>query len=646
MAMNLDAVLKIAAKVEGGSALEKLGMSLAGIGDKAGKAISPLGQMNGALRGIADVAATIGLAAVGRDLLNAGIEAQAADVRINALAKSFGEVQGVADVAARAAEQFALGNVEAKNAVTNLYGRLRPMGVSLKDVETVFFGVNKAAKQVGLSTYDTSEVLLQLSQALGSGKLQGDELRSIMERMPAVGQAVAKVMGVSASEIKKLGSEGKITTEVMIRAAAELNKIQPPPPTPMQEFEKAIKDLRTEIGENLLPILTPFVQGLTSLVKAFAALPEPVQTAAILLGALAIVARPIASVITGIGQALILIGPVLTQAGVLFAGFQTVVIVAFKGILTWIGGTFIPGLLAFFSGPVGWTVLAIAAVVAMAIAFREPIANFLKWLAERVADGIDAVVKFINKEFVQPWVDLWNNVLKEPVGQFWTWLTSQAQSAWDGLVKIWGTVSAWWNEYVTAPISKLWNGLIDGIKSTMKGVQDFVVGVWKSIVASVRNAFNGLMKGLQNMLNAAIGIVNRLIAAFNKITRGVAPIPMIEQLKLPQFAMGGVVNRATLAVVGEGGQREYIIPESKMGSASARYLAGARGDAVLGAGGAAGGGGSRGGTPQIRITTGPVLQQDGTRYVTVADLEAALRQASKQMYSQLKSPAGRAALGA
>ena len=80
------------------------------------------------------------------------------------------------------------------------------MGVSLKEIETVFFGVNKAAKMVGLSSADTEGVMLQLSQALGSGKLQGDELRSIMERMPAVGQAVAKVMGVAASEIKQLGS--------------------------------------------------------------------------------------------------------------------------------------------------------------------------------------------------------------------------------------------------------------------------------------------------------------------------------------------------------------------------------------------------------------------------------------------------------
>ena len=204
--MNLDAVLRIAAKVTCTDAVLGLGRGLAGVGKEADKTVKPLQGMGSAIRGIASIAGAVGLGFIARDLVQAGAEAQAAETRINALAKSYGETSAVAAVAAKAASQFALGNVDAKNAVTDLYGRLRPMGVSLKEIETVFFGVNKAAKMVGLSSADTEGVMLQLSQALGSGKLQGDELRSIMERMPAVGQAVAKVMGVAASEIKQLGS--------------------------------------------------------------------------------------------------------------------------------------------------------------------------------------------------------------------------------------------------------------------------------------------------------------------------------------------------------------------------------------------------------------------------------------------------------
>jgi tape measure domain-containing protein len=656
MAMNMDAVLRIVAKVDGGNALQKLGADLAGIGSKAGATVSPLGHMRGAMRGVADVAATIGLAAVGRDLLQAGIEAQAASVRINALAKSYGEVQAVTSVAARAAEQFALGNVEAQNAVTDLYGRLRPMGVSLKDIETVFFGVNKAAKQVGLSTYDTSEVLLQLSQALGSGKLQGDELRSIMERMPAVGQAVAKVMGVSASEIKKLGSEGKITTEVMIRAAAELNKIVPPPPTSMQQFDKALKDLRTELGENLLPILTPFVQGLTSLVRAFAGLPEPIQTAAIALVAFAVAAGPIASVVTGIGQAMMLLGSLsigATIAGWLGAVAPTVagITAGLGGLLAWIGGTFIPALLAFFSGPVGWTVLAIAAVVAMAIAFREPLMNFLAWLWEwgepirqfwiGLWDGLVAFVGFslstitkVLTTYVSVLTKLWSGMFS---------IMEKAAEVWQGAIEaVWTVVGEAFNTYLVEPIRTAWTAVTDWLEETIQSVVTMAEGAWTAMADSLRNVFRGVLQYIADQINTVAGLINQLIAGYNSIPVA-ADIPLIPMITVPAFAEGGFVNRPTVGLVGEAG-REYIIPESKMAAASSRFLAGQRGASVIPSGSSGGANSAR--SPQVNITTGPVMQQqDGTRWVSIDDLERSAQQTAEQVLAMLRTPEARIALG-
>jgi tape measure domain-containing protein len=635
MALNMDAVLRIVAKVDGTNALQRLGAELSGVGQKAGATLSPFGQMKGALRGVADIAATIGVAAIGRDLLNAGIEAQAASVRINALAKSYGEVDAVTDVAARAAQQFALGNVEAQNAVTDLYGRLRPMGVSLKDIETVFFGVNKAAKQVGLSTYDTSEVLLQLSQALGSGKLQGDELRSIMERMPAVGQAVAKVMGVSASEIKKLGSEGKITTEVMIRAAAELNKIAPPPPTPMQEFEKALKDLRSELGENLLPILTPFVKGLTELVKVFAGLPEPIQTTAIALGALAIAAGPIASVITGIGNAFILLGSL--QIGATIAGWLGAVgpaVVAVKaalgGLLAWVGSTLVPGLLAFFSGPIGWTVLAVAAVVAMAIAFREPLMKFVAWLW----NWGEPIRKF--------WIGLWNGLVDfvgyslSTVGSV---ITSISSTWFSGVSAVWQGIGQSFNTYVADPISRAWMAVMDLLPRVMSSASEAVKQIWTGVADGVKGVINGLLGYMASRINSIAGMINRLIAGFNSLPG--PDLAFVPTFSVPAFAQGGMVSRPTLAMVGEGGEREYIVPESKMAAASSRFLAGARGSAVLPA---SGGGGAAAG-PQINITTGPVMQQaDGSRWVSMDDFEQGLQQVADQIVGTLRTPQARIAL--
>ena len=95
-------------------------------------------------------------------------------------------------------------------------------------------------------------------------------------------------------------------------------------------------------------------------------------------------------------------------------------------------------------------------------------------------------------------------------------------------------------------------------------------------------------------------------------------------------------------MVGEGGEPEYIIPASKMAAASANYLNGARGGAVIPAFAQ---GGFVGGNAQINVTTGPVMQQGGQQYVTMADLERAMRKTADGVYASLRTPAGRYAVG-
>lgn len=107
------------------------------------------------------------------------------------------------------------------------------------------------------------------------------------------------------------------------------------------------------------------------------------------------------------------------------------------------------------------------------------------------------------------------------------------------------------------------------------------------------------------------------------------------------FAAGGYVQRPTVALVGEGAEPEYVVPASKMARASTAYLAGARGSAVLSSTSATSGAAR----PQINITTGPVLQFDGQRYVKIEDLERAMRTTADAVLSRVRTPAGRRLLG-
>jgi SLT domain-containing protein len=135
-------------------------------------------------------------------------------------------------------------------------------------------------------------------------------------------------------------------------------------------------------------------------------------------------------------------------------------------------------------------------------------------------------------------------------------------------------------------------------------------------------------------------MINRLIAGFNSLPG--PDLPFVPTFTVPAFAQGGLVSRPTLAMVGEGGEREYIVPESKMATASSRFLAGSRGADVIPS---SSGGGSSSRAPVINITTGPVLEFDGQRYVRMEDLEKAMRVTADGVIGRLRTPAARIALG-
>jgi lambda family phage tail tape measure protein len=202
--------------------------SAAGVVAMGGGPMSALGAIGGSLAssgGAAGLAAAGGIsAAVGIGVLasRVGVDAETAEVRLRALTEQFGEYNQAQAAAARIADTLRISQIEAADGFSKLYGALRPTGITLKEIEDAFVGFTAAARASGATADESRFALVQLKQALGSGILQGDELRSIREQAPAVGQAIAKEMGVTIGELKKLGEQGKITTDVVIRALAKL----------------------------------------------------------------------------------------------------------------------------------------------------------------------------------------------------------------------------------------------------------------------------------------------------------------------------------------------------------------------------------------------------------------------------------------
>ena len=103
-----------------------------------------------------------------------------------------------------------------------------------------------------------------------------------------------------------------------------------------------------------------------------------------------------------------------------------------------------------------------------------------------------------------------------------------------------------------------------------------------------------------------------------------------------KFAEGGYVSGPTRALVGEGGQGEYVIPENKMRESMARYSRGARGSSVIPKTGASGTSGEGGGTAvaapiDVRYTVERINSVD---YVTADQFQRGMQQAAAQGATQ------------
>ena len=199
----------------------------------------------------------------------------------------------------------------------------------------------------------------------------------------------------------------------------------------------------------------------------------------------------------------------------------------------------------------------------------------------------------------------------------------------------WKSFTTYFSANVTTPIAKLWDATVKALPTAMQSAASLIQGIWSTVLGQVKGLFSGFLTGILNNVNYAIDAINSTIANFNKLPTPPFPdVGYLQRLSIPGFAEGGIVDRPTLAMVGEGGEREFIIPESKMAATSANYLTGGGGRGDFG-----------GGTAQISITTGPVVQMDGEQYVTLSDLERAMQMTADGVYKSLRTAAGRYAVG-
>ena len=219
----------------------------------------------------------VGVTALGRQAILTSANFEKLNVRLGLLTKASGTFAKSQEIAAEAQKLFGLSATEALEGITNITARLQPLGVGVEDIRTTFIGFNTAAKLAGASAMESSNAFRQLAQALGSGRLQGDEFRSIAEQVPTILAPIAAELGVTIGELKKFASEGKLTSDVVIRAlkkveldgADSLKALLENDPTQVfKNLGNEAENLSRAFGDQLAPAVLPVIRALTKVTEA------------------------------------------------------------------------------------------------------------------------------------------------------------------------------------------------------------------------------------------------------------------------------------------------------------------------------------------------------------------------------------------
>ena len=243
------------------------------------------------------------------------------------------------------------------------------------------------------------------------------------------------------------------------------------------------------------------------------------------------------------------------------------------------------------ASPITWIVtgiVALIAAIALCIIYWDEIKNaagaaldFIKEIWGNIADWVnEKIVQPVKKFFtdlwdgivsgfntvIGPWIEIikraatmvYDTVIK-PITDFfkgmWDKLSTGAKNAWEGIKKPFSSAASWFKNI----FQKAWEGVRDVFSVGGKifdGIKSGIENVFKTIV-------NKLIGGINKVIAVPFKAINKVLLKIKNIDiLGVKPFTWINTFdipELPKLARGGIVDSATIAMIGEQG-KEAIVP--------------------------------------------------------------------------------------
>lgn len=574
MALNMDAAVRVKASVDGLGEINSLNKALGNTERQANETGGALGRIKGVAGGLTNALGALVPAAGIAGIAALGKRAIDAADNLNDLSQRTG-------VAVPILSKFGAAAQDSGSSIDEV---AKAMGRLAKGIVDPASKANEALRSIGISSTDAAGKVRSMDAIML-------DVADKFSKMPDGAQKTALAMelfGRSGANLIPMLNQGRgalgqyastIDTE-MAQAADKFNDA-------LNGIARSVAGPFNQAITALLPFITQLAQGIAGLAQWFSGLPAPLQGIIFAVGALTaafVLLAPAISAIISIGGAL----AGVFAGGAIFTAIGSA-IGAVIPIITAIGGalsSLLPILAAVFTGPVGWIALLVAAGVAI-YAFRDQIGAAFRVIGEIL------------------------------------------QSAAQGFKSIF-----------IDPITRNLSAMAQGIGQLFQTLGGMLSRPFEAAAGAIRGIVNGVIGGIQNAINGAIGGINQLIAAANRALAvlQLPQIPFFPGVSLPRFADGGVVNGPTMALVGEGGEPEYIVPQSKAGGFAANWMAGRRGASAIPR--FAEGGVVMPSSARVSIQTGPVTQMNGTNYVTTQDMSRAVQAGVNQTLAMLRNDMG------
>ena len=467
----------VSATTTGVSKFKQLATSMKESSSSGNSLVGVLGKVAAAVGSVMGVKQIIGLSdtmsqtKARLDLMNDGLQStkELQDRIFDSAQKSRGSYQDTADLVSK------LG-LNAKDAFENT-------------AQIVDFAeqVNKQFVISGASAEETKNATLQLTQALSSGVLRGDELRSIFEQAPTLIQSIANYMGVPIGRIRDMAAEGQITAETvknaLLECADETN-------AKFASMTLTFSQLWTNFKNRAMQAFQPVLEKINELANN-GRLEEYIGKIA---EAMATVSDVIMNVITWV------------------LDHQDIVKAAFIGLSVAIGAMTVAMWafnIASYANPVIWIVLAIIAVIALLVAGIVLVVehwNEIKDAASACWEGVKSA---------------WDNVTDFFKG-IWDKIVSGATGLWNSIVSIFTTIKNFfvsiWNSMYTV-VSTFWGAIWNTISPIVMAIWNLISTIFTVIWTIISTIMQGISHVISNVWNVIYNAVSGvLISIWNIIT--------------------------------------------------------------------------------------------------------------------------------